>query len=377
MTAAQREMTEALVAGHYAEVVEAIASARRLPADEVRAAVDDGLLTGTAARARRLVDDLAFEDQLPALLGGGTPVTIQPWAQARVRLRRPYRWPSLHRPAIGVVQLVGAIVPGESRELPVPLPLLGQHLAGHETIARAFRAAERHPAVQAVVFHVDSGGGSAVASEMIWREVARLQQRKPVVVFMGNVAGSGGYYVACGARHIVAGASTITGSIGVVAGKLNLSGLFARAGLRREIVSRGATAGMLSAFTDFTEREWGVLRGWMEEIYGRFIGRVAEGRRQDPPAIRRIAGGRVYTGRQALELGLVDELGDFEAALRKAKALAGIPEDAEVPVLTIRPPRHAPIPEAPAAAWLDALGAAARLLQEPALLLAPVDGIGG
>ena len=388
MTEPQREMTQSLIDGHYGEFVSAIARSRGLPEDEVREAVDAGILTGTSALSRRLVDVLAFEDELPALLGeqgrpgerggpveGRPPARILPWAAARARIRLPSRRWSARRQAIGVVQLVGAIVPGESRELPVPIPLLGQQLAGHETVARAFRAAERHPAVKAIVFHVESGGGSAIASDMIWREVARVQQRKPVVVYMGNVAGSGGYYVACGARHVVANATTITGSIGVVAGKMNLRGMYERAGLHREIVARGATAAMFSTFTDFTDHEWSILRGWMEDIYARFISRVASGRQQDAPVIEAIAGGHVYTGRQAHALRLIDEVGDFEAAVAKAKLLAGLREDAEVPVLTIRPPRVAGIPDASAAAWIDALGRAARLLQEPALLLTPLDAI--
>lgn len=376
MTESQREMMEALLDGYFGEVVAAIARSRSLTDATVRAVVDQGLLSGTAARDRRLVDALAFEDDLPGLLGESShPARILPWAQARARLRLPYRWRTGPRRAIGVVQLVGAIVPGESRDLPVPVPLLGQALAGHETVARAFRAAERHPAIRAIVFHVDSGGGSAIASEMIWREVARVQQRKPVVVSMGNVAGSGGYYVACGARHIVAGATTITGSIGVVSGKFDLRGFFERAGLRREIVARGATAAMFSAFTEFTEEEWATLRGWMHDVYARFKSRVASGRAQEEPRVESLARGRVYTGAQGHGLGLVDEVGDFDAAVRKAKALAGIPETVEVPVVTIRPPKAAGIPEGAAAAWVEALAQAARLLQEPALLLTPLDRV--
>jgi len=377
MTGPQREMTQALVDGHYDEIVTAIARSRRLTVDEVRAAVDQGLLTGPAAQARGLVDDLAFEDDLPQRLGRGSrPARILPWPQARARLRLPYRWRGMLRQAIGVVQLEGAIVAGESRDLPVPVPLLGRRLAGHETVARAFRAAERHPQVKAIVFHVDSGGGSAIASEMIWREASRVHRRKPVVVYMGNVAGSGGYYVACGAGQIVASATTLTGSIGVVSGKFNAQGLFTRLGLAREIVTRGATAAMFSAFTDFSEHEWTLLRGWMEEIYTRFIARVAASRRQDAGTIETIARGHVYTGRQAHALGLIDAVGDFEAAVAKAKALAGIAADADVPVITVRPPRGTAIPDGSAAAALDALARAAEVLREPALLITPVEAVG-
>ena len=373
MTEAQREMMDALLDGFFAEMVSSIASSRKRSEDVVREALDDGLLSSTMMQAKGLVDAVAFEDELPAMLGTDRPARLIPWPTARRRIRLPYLWRSLDRRAIGVVQLIGAIVPGESRDLPIPVPLLGAHFAGHETIARAFRAAERWAEVKAVVFHVDSGGGSAVASDMIWREVERVRKSKPVVVFMGNVAGSGGYYVACGSAHIVAGATTLTGSIGVVAGKISAHRLAERLGVHREILARGQTAAMFSGFTDFTEREWAALRWWMEEIYARFTGRVAAGRGKPVPEVEALARGRVYTGRQALTLGLIDEIGDFESAVRRAKSLAGIPIEAEIAVVTIRPPRAAAVPSAAGAAWLDSLGRAARVLQEPALLIMGVD----
>jgi protease-4 len=190
---------------------------------------------------------------------------------------------------------------------------------------------------------------------------------------MGNVAGSGGYYVACGSAHIVAGATTLTGSIGVVAGKISAQRLAERLGVRRDILTRGQTAAMFSGFTDFTEREWAALRWLMEEIYARFTGRVAAGRGKPVPEVEALARGRVYTGRQALALGLIDELGDFESAVRRAKSLAGIASETDIPVVTVRPPRAAAIPSVAGTAWLDSLGRAARLLQEPALLMMGLD----
>jgi protease-4 len=373
MTEAQREMMDALLDGLFAELVSSIALSRNLSEHTVREVIDHGLVSSTMMQAKGLVDAVAFEDELPAMLGADRPARLVPWGLARLRIRMPYRWRSLERRTIGVVQLIGAIIPGESRYLPVPVPLVGRSLAGHETIARAFRAAERASTVRAVVFHVDSGGGSAVASDMIWREVERVRKSKPVVVFMGNVAGSGGYYAACGSAYIVAGAATLTGSIGVVAGKISAHLLAERLGVRREILTRGETAAMFSGFTAFTEREWAVLRGWMEEIYVRFTGRVAAGRGKPVPEIDALARGRVYTGRQALALGLIDEVGDFESAVRRAKSLAGIPAGADVPVITIRPPRFAAVPSAAGAAWLEDLARAMRLLQEPVLLMTGVD----
>ncbi len=368
----QREMATALLNGVFDEIVGTIARARRLPPGTVREAIDRGILSAAEARERQLIDAIGFADQLPSLLSEGREqVNIHPWARVKHRVYRPYYWHSLQHQAIGVVQLLGTIVLGESRELPIPLPLFGQQLAGHETLTRALRRAERQPHIKAVIFHVDSPGGSAVAADLIWREVVRIQEHKPIVVYMGNVAGSGGYYVSCGARHIVAGVTTLTGSIGVVAGKFNLQKLFAKGGVNHEIIARGRTAPMPSAFTSYTEDEWTMLRRWMEEIYHRFLERVAAGRGKSMAEVEAIARGRVWTGRQALEHGLVDEIGDFEAGLRKAKALAGIPLDADVPVINVRPPRPASSPATSTAAWEQALETIMRLLTEHALALMP------
>jgi protease-4 len=374
MPETQREMLTWLLESSLEEVVGAIARARHQPVEAIRRAIDQGLLSAAEARERQLLDAIAFGDELSMSLSrDDKPVSIQPWERASQRICRPYHWRSLERHAIGLVQLVGAIVPGESRDLPVPLPLMGQQLAGHETIAQALRRAESLPRVKAIVFHIDSPGGSAIASDLIWHEVSRVQRQKPVVVFMGNVAASGGYYVACGARHIVAGATTLTGSIGVIAGKINLRGLFEKAGIHREIVSLGATASMPSTFASYSEDEWELLRRWMDDIYQRFKARVAVGRGRSIEAIEEIARGRVWTGRQALSHGLIDEVGDFEAAVRRAKELAGIPLDADVPMMTMRAIKAAPWPSVSPAAWERALRSLRLLCTEHALVLMEPD----
>jgi protease IV len=370
MPVTQREMLSSLLENTFEEIVGAIASTRQLPVETVRQAIDQGLLSATEARERQLLDTVAFADELPALLSqGGHAVEIQPWERVSRRVFRPYHWRTLERQAIGVVQLLGTIVPGESRDLPLPVPLIGQQLAGHETVAHALRRAESSPRIKAIVFHVDSPGGSAIASDLIWREVSRIQRQKPVVVFMGSVAASGGYYVACGAQHIVAGATTLTGSIGVIAGKLNLGGLFEKAGIHREIIRLGATALMPSAFASYSDDEWALLRRWMDEIYQRFKARVAAGRGRSVEAIEEVARGRVWTGRQALGLGLIDEIGDFESAVRRAKELAHIPLDADVPVPTIRTAKATPWPSAAPAVWAESLQSLNRLWTEHALVM--------
>jgi protease IV len=368
----QREMQAALLENTFEEVLAAIASARRQPIEAIRQAIDQGLLSAAAARARHLLDAIAYEDELSTSLSQvGHPVGIYPWVRARQRICRPYHWRSLERHAIGIVELIGAIVPGESRDLPLPLPLVGQQLAGHETIAQALRRAESSPRIKAIVFYVDSPGGSAIASDLIWHEVSRVQRQKPVVVCMGNVAASGGYYVACGAQHIVAGATTLTGSIGVIAGKIDWHGLLEKASIHREIIRIGATASMPSTFTSYSDYEWELLRRWMDEIYQRFKARVAVGRGRSLEAIEEIARGRVWTGRQALSLGLVDEIGDVAMAVRKAKELAQIPLHADVPIMIMRPTKAAPWPSVAPAAWEPALRSLRQLWTEHALALMP------
>ena len=197
-----------------------------------------------------------------------------------------------------------------------------------------------------------------------------MQEVKPVVVFMGNVAGSGGYYVGCGARHIVCGETTLTGSIGVVAGKFALRGFLEKSGVLPEMLTRGESAAMPSPFAEFSESQQAALQRWMEDIYRRFTARVAAGRKKTAEEVEAIARGRVWAGRDAAARGLVDELGDFETAVRKAKQLAGMPVEADIPVLTIRPPRAAPqVPTASPAAWMEALRAAGSLIHEQAWLV--------
>src|SRR5262249_33795411 len=169
---------------------------------------------------------------------------ILPWALARKRLRKPFRWRTPGQ-AIAVVGVRGAIHLGESRTAPpLPVPGLGGGSTGHATVARAFRTVERNPLFGAIILSSDSPGGSALASELIWREVDRVRRVKPVIAYMSNVAGSGGYYVAAGCSRIVAQSATLTGSIGVVSGKFTVRGLAARVGVNREMLVRGEAGAM-------------------------------------------------------------------------------------------------------------------------------------
>jgi protease-4 len=383
-----RQVVESILDSLMSEFVADVAGARRLDTASVRAAIDRAPLSADDAHAARLIDGVCYEDELAARLEPKGELALRPWAHVRWRLPRAYQWRT-RSPLVGVVELLGGIIPGESREMPLPLPFVGGRLAGSETVARAFRVAERNPRVRAIVFHVDSRGGSELASNLIWREVERIKSRKPVVAFMGDVAGSGGYYVACGASRIVAQPATITGSIGVVTGKLTVRELYARLGLNREVVARGEAATVESIFRPFTLEQAERIRRHAEAIYQRFVRKVAAGRAKNEADVDAIARGRVWTGRQALERGLIDELGDFSLAVRWARELAGVPAAQEVSVVTIRAPQHAPMPSiaraflrlgAPVAsgvlaetvdAWRDIREA----LGEPALLIMPDLGV--
>ncbi len=262
------------------------------------------------------------------------------WQQANRWLRKPVKWTTRQR--IGVVSLEGMIVPGQSHRIPAPVPFpVVEAQAGADTIIQALRRAEADSHIAAIVFHVETPGGSAMASDLIWREVRRLRERKPVVVLMGAQATSGGYYVSAPANRIVARPTTLTGSIGIWGGKLVLADLYQKVGVRREPVQRGALAGLYSEMAPFSDKERARVRRDMGEGYARFKARVAEGRGMTEEQVEEIARGRVWTGTQAREIGLVDELGDFETALAVAKELAGLKAEREYTVVQVRPPRHA------------------------------------
>jgi protease-4 len=339
MSPAHREMIDALLDSLYDWLVAAIARDRGLIADEVTQAIDAMPLSAEDARAAKLVDALRYEDQLEEYLGTRDALTT--WEEARGWVRRPLR--AAARQAIGVVSIEGTIVVGRSRRLPVPIPLLGA-LAGSQSVSQALRAAERDPRIAAVVLVVDSRGGSALASDLIWREVVRLRQRKPIVAYFGAMAGSGGYYVAAGANAIVAQPGTLTGSIGILGGKFVTAGLFDKLAAGRATLHRGAAAGMYRDPAPFSADERRRLLRQLEEGYRRFLDRVAAGRGMARDAVEAVARGRVWTGQQAHERGLVDQLGDFQTAVARAKALAGLPPEAWLPVIHVRAPKRVQLP---------------------------------
>src|SRR5919112_3652135 len=351
-----REQAERLLDRRYEELVGAVAQAREISPEEARARIDRAPYGAPEALSRGLLDGVCYEDELPERLGaGGERATLAEWGAAYKTLRVPYRR-SLRR-RVGLVSLSGAIVRGKNRKIPLPLPLVGGEQAGSESILAALRLAEKNRRVAAILFHVDSPGGDALASDLIWREVERIRAKKPVVVLMGNVAASGGYYVSAAATYVVARRGTLTGSIGVLAIRPVALGLYEKLGINPVVLERGARAGLLDPSRRPNPDELRVIEGQIGRIYAEFKARVARGRGIELPDLEGIAGGRVWTGSEALDLGLVDETGGFREALGKARELGGIDRDVPGILTKVGPPRSGrPTPGEPARSAADAIG---------------------
>ncbi|MHC4066966.1 MAG: signal peptide peptidase SppA, partial [Planctomycetota bacterium] len=226
-----------------------------------------------------------------------------------------------HAPSVGIVYVEGVIMPGSED----PSPFGGGSGAKSSSIRKALNKAAKDDSVKALVLRVDSPGGSAMASEIIWNATQRVAAKKPLIVSMGNVAGSGGYYVSCGADAIFADEATITASIGVVGGKLITTGLWDWFGVDWKEYKRGQNSGIMSTSHRFSEEERARVLRWMNEVYDVFKGHIAAARGEKlTKPLDEMAGGRVYTGKQALDLGLVDRLGGLDDAIKYAAAQANI-----------------------------------------------------
>jgi protease IV len=364
-TDAHRESADRLAASTWETVAQAVATARKLAPEALQDMVDTGPLSAAEALEAGLVDSLGYRDEVYAEMRRRVGDEAQLRFADRWSPRRsaPQRVKTAvtrrHAPVVALVEGHGAIVTGRSRRM----PFQGQ-VMGSDTIAAALRAARDDDRVGAVVFRVDSPGGSYVASDTVWREVGLTSAAgKPVVVSMGTLAGSGGYFVACAADVIVAQPSTLTGSIGVFGGKAVVSGLTERFGLTTDAVSRGRHARMFSTRVGFTDDERTRLDRWLDAVYADFVGKVAAGRGMDRDAVHDIARGRVWTGADAAGIGLVDILGGLHDAVRIARERAGLASDAavrpavHVPLLArLTPPTSSRDPRAAAATHLGGWG---------------------
>jgi protease-4 len=334
MTPPQREEVEDLLASVAAQLVDGIAKARKLSPEAVRAVIDRGPLLAEEAVQAKLVDRLGYRDDVIAAVHKlGSDAELIGVSTYLDRAGHPHR----SGETIALIYGSGLIVrSGSAGALSA-----ADEMAASE-VSRAFRDAVRDPAVRAIVFRIDSPGGSVVASETIWHDVGFARERgKPVIVSMGDVAGSGGYYVAAPADKIVAEPATLTGSIGVLAGKMVVADLLKKIGVSTDAAQFGANAAMVSATSDFSPLARSRLGAFLDATYQGFKDRVAAGRHMTADAVEAVAKGRVWSGEEAKARGLVDALGGYEVALRLAKEAAGIAPDAPIQ-LTVFPREEGP-----------------------------------
>ncbi len=310
-TEPHREQMEALLDSLSEQFLHGLASGRRLSPEQVRKVVDGGPFDATAALEAGLVDELLYRDQVEERLKGAERLTPGRYAKAS----RGFGFDS--RPKIALVYTVGDIVTGQSQS-----GGFGGSFAGSDTIAGALRDARRDDDIKAIILRVDSPGGFGPAADAIRREVQLAQQVKPVIVSMGDYAASGGYYVTIGSAAIVAEPGTITGSIGVFSGKFSLRGFYDKIGVTKEVLTRGANSALFSEYQSWTADERAKVRRQNVAFYEDFVRKVADGRKKSYEEIDAIAQGRVWTGAEALRLGLVDRLGGLDTALELARQKA-------------------------------------------------------
>ncbi len=336
-TPAHREMTEALNRSLYEQIVDGITTARQLPDPEVRSLLDEGPFLAPRALATKLIDGVAYEDEalagLREELGDDSERDISGARYSRVNLRSL----GLNRgPKMAVIYAAGAITSGRSGYDPVNGATLGS-----DTLIEAIRDARKDRSMRAIIVRIDSPGGSAAASDAIWHELmlARKEQpERPIIASMSDLAASGGYYIAMPADVIVAEPATITGSIGIFGGKFVTGGLYGKLGATIESSSIGRHAEMNSPARPFNDAERGKLDEQLRAFYDDFVRKAADSRGTTPATIDALAQGRVWTGMQAVENGLVDRLGGLRQAVAIAKERAKIDADTDVQLVTYPEP---------------------------------------
>ena len=338
-TPAHRQMTESLNKDMYAQLVRGIAEGRRKDEGEIRALMDRGPFLASEALRVGLVDELVYEDQLddrvPEMRQDGRAVRrVEGAAYGRVSARSVGFRP---RSRIAVIYAVGAIVSGRSQFDP-----LNGAVVGSDTLIEQIRRVRDDRTIRAIVLRVDSPGGSSVASDVVWRELMITRDQnpsRPLITSMSDLAASGGYYIAMPGQVIVAQPGTLTGSIGIYTGKIAIGGTLEKLGIGHDQVVSGANADIYSPFDRFSEPQRAKIDAVIADFYRDFVAKVARARQSTPEKIDAVAQGRVWTGQQAKEVGLVDELGGLDTAIKIAKQRAMIAEDEDVEVV-VYPPRR-------------------------------------
>ncbi len=362
-----REQITWLLDSQYSELVHAIAESRLLNEAGAKQLIDGSPYDDDVVVEKHVADRVIGEEELPAHLGG----RVDTWEGASRKMRTPA--PSLRRGKyVALIRIEGSIVDGRSGRLPIKppidVPMVGEDRAGDLSVVQVARQVAGDKRAAAVVLYVNSRGGSSTASEAMRQALMVVASRKPLVVVMGPIAGSGGYDVATPGSWIIARPSTLTGSIGVLGGKIVTGPLWAKLLFNRETIAFGDHATMNTDERPFTKEEREILAREIDHLYRGFLEVVAQSRKMTPEEVHPIAQGKVWTGRQALERKLVDELGGLEAGLAKARELAGLHADA--PMREARgPKRWIPPLAQPAAAggWFYLLEGVALLSRAPAL----------
>lgn len=334
MSESHRKAQNAILDDLYDQLTQSIADKRSWTQDDVKRLIDQGPFTAKQALAHGIIDQLAYRDELKSIANDltGKDCRLVKANQYLGIIEYKHDW-EVPLPKIAIIEAEGMMMTGDS----FTDPFTGTKTMGSTTITRAIRNVRKDSSVKAVVLRIDSVGGLVVAADTIWRELIRLKGVKPLVVSMGDVAGSGGYYIAAPADVIVAEPGTITGSIGVISGKYSFKGLYDKIGLHKEILKRGKHADFYSDYGDYPAEEREIIQAQIKEIYEDFIGKVADGRGMTKEAVDKIGKGRIWTGKQAKEIGLVDELGGLNLALSIARKRARL---ARKKVQLIRLPRQ-------------------------------------
>jgi protease-4 len=337
-----------LVDALYAQIIDGIAVHRNLPKETVKAAIDESILTGKTAKEYKLVDHLVDEDGLRSLIKDelghdikliddyGTPQQAKPdFSNPLALLQMLSKKPEAsNKPAIALIHAEGEIVDGSAQESMFG----GGDTIGGDDLRHAFREAVQDEHIKAIVLRIDSPGGSALASEVMWQAARSAAESKPLIVSIGGMAASGGYYLASSGDYIIADPSAIVGSIGVVGGKFVLKGLFDKVGLSTEEFTRGRNADLFSSNQPFSDRQRRMVTNWMRETYEQFTERVMTNRAGKIKDIDAVARGRIFLAKQAKDLGMVDELGGLEDAITHAAGEADL-KPGQYEVRTVPSPR--------------------------------------
>jgi protease-4 len=347
-----RKQYELVIGDLYDSMVDQIAADRKIEPAKVKALIDQGLFTAEAAKTAGLIDRVAYDDQFQAALkktlGVEDMAMVKKYGKKKVdtdfsgfggmvKLMQAVMGVEASGPSapnkIAVIYAVGAIVDGPSTQSMFG----GSGNVGSTTMVKALRKAAADKKVKAIVLRVNSPGGSALASDLIWREIELI--KKPIIASMGDVAASGGYYISMGCDKILVEGGTITGSIGVVGGKMTMGGLFEKIGVTTQVISRGKNSGWMSINTPFSDSERKAVRATMEAIYKQFTSKAAEGRKMKLDKLESLAEGRIWTGRQAVENGLADKIGTLADAIKLAKGQAGLKEGDKVDLMILPKPK--------------------------------------